>query len=157
MEQLSTIQKGDHHMSTEDNKALVRHFTEEIWNRGHVALLDELVDPHFVSHDPHVPVQGPEQFKQFVLMYRSAFPDASFSIEEEIAEGDQVVTRYTTQETHRGMFLGISPTGKHVTVTGITIDRFANGKLVESWNSFDTLGLLQQLGVIPTPGQESKE
>jgi predicted ester cyclase len=93
-------------MSTEDNKALVRHFTEEIWNRGHVALLDELVDSHFVSHDPHVPVQGPEQFKQFVLMYRSAFSDASFSIEEQIAEGDQVVTRYTERGTHRGTFLG---------------------------------------------------
>ena len=88
-------------------------------------------------------------------MYRSAFPDIQFTIEDLIAEGDKIVTRYTARGTHRGDLQGIPPTGRQVTVTGIIISRFANGKFVEGWLDFDALGMLQQLGVIPAPGQAS--
>ena len=94
-----------------------------------------------------------EQYKQLVTMYFSAFPDLHLTIEDQIAEGDKVVTRWTARGTHQGPFMGIPPTGKRAVVTGIAIDRFANGKFVENWNNGDDLGLLQQLGVVPVPGQ----
>lgn len=98
---------------------------------------------------------GREGFKQFVLMYRSAFPDMHITIEDQIAEGDKVVSRWTARGTHQGELMGIPPTGKQATVTGINIERFANGKFVEEWSNFDALGLLQQLGVVTTLGQAS--
>ena len=140
-------------MSTEDNKALVRRIIEEVWNQGNLAVVDELSDENVVNHNPPgPPLQGPEAFKQFVLMYRSAFPDTHFTIEDEIAEGEKVVTRWTARGTHKGELMGIPPTGKQVTVTGISIDRFAGGKSIESWTNFDTLGMMQQLGVVPAIG-----
>lgn len=138
-------------MSTEDNKALVRRGFEEIWNRGNLAVIDEFIAPNYVDHEPTTTLQGPEAHKQFVLMYRSAIPDLHITIEDQIAEGDKVVTRWTARGTHQGPLMGIPPTGKQAVVTGI--DRFANGKAVEAWNNFDALGMLQQLGVVPAPGQ----
>ena len=88
-------------------------------------------------------------------MYLTAFPDLHFTVEDLIAEGDKVVARLTVRGTQQGAFMGIPPTGKHVTVTGIDINRLAGGKSVEHWLNMDTLGLLQQLGVIPAPGQAS--
>ena len=88
-------------------------------------------------------------------MYRSAFPDMQLTIEDQIAEGDKVVTRWTARGTHQGELMGIPPTGKQATVTGITVGRVANGKFVESWSNFDALGMMQQLGVVPVPGQTS--
>jgi steroid delta-isomerase-like uncharacterized protein len=96
-----------------------------------------------------------KQYKQLVTMYLAAFPDLHLTIEDQIAEGDKVVIRWTAHGTHKGNFMGIPPTGKEAVVTGITIDRFANGKTVEAWNNSDDLGLLQQLGVVPAPGQAS--
>ncbi len=87
-----------------------------------------------------------------IVWLTTAFPDLHLTIEDEIAEGDKVVTRVTARGTHQGSFMGIRPTGKRAVVTGIVIDRFANGKTVEAWNNLDDLGLLQQLGVIPAPG-----
>ena len=142
-------------MSSEENKAITRRLFEEVLNRGNLALADEIVSPDNVFHTPTGPVQGLEGYKQFVNMYLCAFPGLQFTIEDEIAEGDKVVTRYTARGTHRGDLLGIPPTGKQATVTGIVIGRFANGKLVEGWLDFDALGMLQQLGVVPAPGQAS--
>jgi len=140
-------------MSTEDNKALDRRGFEEVWNKGNLAVIDELNDENVVTHNPPgPPMQGTEAFKQFVQMYRSAFPDAQMTIEDQIAEGDKVVTRWTARGTHKGELMGIPATGKQVTVTGITFSRWANGKAVESWSNFDTLGMLQQLGVVPSMG-----
>ena len=139
-------------MSTEENKALDRRFAEEVWNRGNLAVVDELMSADFDGHDPTMPA-GREGFKQFVLMYRSAFPDIHITIEDQIAEGDKVVSRWTARGTHQGELMGIPPTGKQATVTGINIERFANGKFIEEWSNFDALGLLQQLGVVPIPGQ----
>jgi steroid delta-isomerase-like uncharacterized protein len=116
--------------------------------------VDELFAPHYVLHDPAVPgeVRGPEGIKQYVGMYRSAYPDTRFTVEDQIAEGDEVATRWTGRGTHRGELMGIPPTGREVTITGITIDSVSGGRIEEEWNNFDQLGLLQQLGVVPTPG-----
>ena len=139
-------------MSTEQNKALARRMIEEVWNQGNLALLDEIVAANYVGHNPSMTVQGPEGIKQFILMYRSAFPDLHFTIEDMIAEGDRVVTRWSSSGTHRGPLSGIPPTGKHVTGTGIAISRFVDAKFAEGWTEFDLLGVLQQLGVIPAMG-----
>jgi predicted ester cyclase len=109
------------------------------------------VAPDAVDHDPQNPYagEGLEGLKKTVAMYRTAFPDISFTIEEQIAEGDMVATRWTGTGTNEGELMGMSPTGKHSVVTGIGIDRIENGKIVESWGNWDTLGMLQQIGAIP--------
>lgn len=140
-------------MSTEDNKTNVRRFIEEGWNQGNTAVFDELFAADYLGHDPNGPLHGPEGFKQYFATYRSAFPDTHLTIEDQIAEGDKVVTRWTATGTHQGPLMGIVPSGKHVTITGITITRVASGKAVEAWVNFDTLGMLQQIGTIPAPGQ----
>ena len=140
-------------MSTEQNKALIRRAYEEAFNQRNLAVLDELDAPDFVCHNASTTMQGLEAFKQFLSLYLTAFPDARFTVEDMIAEGDRVVARHTFRGTHTGNLMGIAPTGKQVTTTGVTITRFANGKGVELWGNSDDLGLLQQLGVVPAPGQ----
>lgn len=141
-------------MSTEENKALARRFFEDVWNKHNLALVDELFSPDYVDHD--FPTGMPptrDGFKQFASMYFSGFPDGRIDIEEQVAEGDRVVSRWTGRATHTGEFMGIAPTGKQVVVGGININRVADGKLVENWGQFDQLGLLQQLGVVPASGE----
>jgi steroid delta-isomerase-like uncharacterized protein len=142
-------------MSTEDNKALVRRFHAEIWSQGNLTVVDELCAPNFIYHTPSGPIQGLEGFKQYVTMYRTAFPDLYIPIDDMIAEADKVVTRWTARGTHKGDLMGIPPTGKQVTIPGILIGRFEGGKFVEGWIEFDALGMMQQLGVIPAPEQAS--
>jgi predicted ester cyclase len=146
-------------MSTEDNKANVRRFTEEGVNQGNVAVFDELCASNWVYHDPSFPnVRTLEDYKRFITETHSAFPDFHVTIEDVIAEGDQVVLRSTWRGTNTGDIvtpMPLYPTGKQVTVTGITIVRFAGGKGVEVWSQGDSLGLFQQLGLIPLPGQAS--
>jgi len=142
-------------MSTEENKALIRRFHEEVWSQGNLTVVDELCAPNFIYHTPTGPIHGLEGFKQFVTMYRTAFPDLHIPIDDMIAEADKVVTRWTARGTHKGDLMGIPPTGKQVTITGILIGRFEGGKFVEGWIDFDALGMLQQLGVIPALGQAS--
>jgi steroid delta-isomerase-like uncharacterized protein len=138
---------------SDQNKALARRSIEEIWNRGNLAVINELVAPNATFHDASVPggkFTGPEGMKQFVQIYREAFPDVRLTINDQVAEGDKVVTRWTATGTHKGQLMGIAPTGKHATVTGVDIDRYENGKVVEGWASYDMLGMLQQLGVVPS-------
>jgi steroid delta-isomerase-like uncharacterized protein len=141
-------------MSVEENKAIARRIGEEAWDQGNVAVLDELLAADFVYHNP-----GPgltpdrEGYKQQVSMNRAAFSDFRFTTEDMIAEGDKVVIRWTWRGTHKGEFMGIPPTGKQVTVTGICIHRIEGGKNVEERHEIDLLGLMQQLGVVPSPGQ----
>jgi steroid delta-isomerase-like uncharacterized protein len=142
-------------MSTEDNKALARRAYEAL-NQRNLAIIDEVCAPDFVYHSASATIRGLEAYKQFLSMYLSGGPDLHFTLEDQVAEGDKVVTRHTARGTHLGPFMGIPPTGKHVTATGIAIMGVANGKIVEEWANADDLGLLQQLGVIPAPGQESK-
>jgi steroid delta-isomerase-like uncharacterized protein len=138
-------------MSTEDNKALARRGYEAL-NQRNLAAFEELVIPDVVLHNASMTIQGIEAYKQFISMYFTAFPDLRFTIEDMIAEGDTVVVRQTARGTHQGNLMGIPPTGKQVSTTGINILRFANGKGVEEWFNGDDLGLLQQLGVVPTMG-----
>ena len=144
-------------MSTEENKATVRRFTEEGWNQGNVAVFDELSAPNWVYHDPGVPdVRTLEDYKPWVTETRRTFPDLHLTIDDMIAEGDQVVVRLTARGTNTGDLVTPMPhpaTGKQVTITGIAIVRFAGGKGVEVWSQTDSLGLFQQLGLIPVPGQ----
>lgn len=139
-------------MSTEQNKVLARRLFEEVWNSKNLAVLDEMLAPNFVFHNSVQTLYGPEGFKQFAKTYHTAFPQAHFTIEDTIAEGDTVVLRWTARGTQSGELLGIQPTGKEVTVSGITITLISNGKSVESWGEFDALGMLQQIGVIPKMG-----
>ncbi len=138
-------------MSTEQHKAMDRRVYEEVWNGGNLAVIDELVAANYVDHDqePTGALEGLEGLKQSVTMYRTAFPDVHFTVEDQIAEGDRVVTRWTARGTHQDAFMGIPPTGKQAMVTGISITRVASGKVVEGWTNFDALGLLHQLGAVP--------
>jgi predicted ester cyclase len=140
-------------MSTEDNKALMRRFYEEVFNQKNTAAIDEFIDPHGVDHSapPGTP-GGIEGQKQLIGMYLTAFPDVHLTVEDMIAEGDTVVARLTARGTHQGAYMGIPPTGKQVTVTAIDINRMAGGKSVEHWLEMDNLGMLQQLGVAPAMG-----
>ena len=138
---------------SELNKALVQRFVEEAFNESNLDVADEIYSPNLVSHEPTGPEErSPEYVKNFVNMYLSAFPDGRTTIEGLVAEGDRVAYRWTYRGTHQGELMGIPPTGREVTITGITIDRISGAKIVEEWNNFDQLGLLQQLGVVPTPG-----
>ena len=142
-------------MSTEQNKALFRQFIEEIFNRGNMSRADELFAPDFVEREelpPGLP-PGREGVKQLTTMLHSAFPDFKFTIDDMIAEGDKVVVRSTWSGTHKGEFMGIPPTGKSVSFGVIDIIRFAGGKAVEHWGQMDSMGMMQQLGAIPAPGQ----
>jgi steroid delta-isomerase-like uncharacterized protein len=138
---------------SEENKAIVRRSFEEVWNQGKLVVADEIYDASFVAHGFGVELPpGPEGFKQFVSAYRSAFPDIHFTIEDQFAEGDRVVARWTARGTHKGELMGIPATGKPVVVTGIDIYHIRSGKAVESWVNWDALGMMQQLGVIPPMG-----
>ena len=139
-------------MSVEENKAIVSRATEELWNKNNLAVVDELYATNFVSHD--LPEVTPDRkgYKQFVTISHTAFPDFHTTVEDIIAEGDKVVQRFTARGTHKGEFMGIPPTGKQVTITGIAIDRIAGSKIVENWANMDMLGMMVQLGVVPPPG-----
>jgi len=152
-EKESNFQKGASSMAIEDNKALAHRFHEEIFSQGNIALIDEICDTNWTFHDRSYPQRewprGPEGAKQLVNLYRAAFPDLQFTYEDQIAEGDKVVSCWTARGTHKGDLMGIPPTGKQATITGITIMRIANGKIAEDWANFDVFGMLQQLGAIP--------
>lgn len=140
-------------MGGEDLKAIARRETDEIFNKGNLDIIDEIISPDYVGHDPASPepIRGHEGLKAMITGYRSAFPDISVTIEQQIAEGDTVVTRWTARGTHEGELFGIAPTGKQGTVTGISIERIVDGKVVEDHTNWDTFGLMQQIGAIPTP------
>lgn len=135
-------------MSVEENKAIFHRFIEEVWNKGNLAVADELFTPDAVSPSaPNLP-PGSEGVKIIATMFRSAFPDFHMTIEDLIAEEDKVVARFTQGGTHKGEFMGIAPTGKQVEFTEIGILRIVGGKVVESWYETDMLGLMQQLGAV---------
>ena len=136
---------------SEDNKALVRRYLEETVNAGNVAAIDELTAVDYVGHMTGVPPFDRAMHKQLLVSFRSAFPDQHVTIEELISEGDKVVNRSTYTGTHRGEFQGIAPTGKQFTISGINMSRITNGKVVEDWTVLDMLGMLQQMGAIPSP------
>jgi steroid delta-isomerase-like uncharacterized protein len=141
-------------MSTEQNKTIVRRYWEEVWNQGNLAVVDELIAADFDGHPAPSDAdfgRGPAGQKQLVGLYRGAFPDMRMTIDDMAADGERVVLRWTARGTNTGEMMGMPATGRPSTVTGIVINRLAAGKIVESWTNFDALGMMQQLGVIPTP------
>ena len=135
-----------------ESKGISRRLLEEAFNSGNLDVVDELVSPEFVNHDAAQPepAVGIEAAKASIQGYRDAFPDLRIAIELQVAEGEYVTTQWTAQGTNQGDLMGMPATGKQATVTGITIDRIVDGRIVESWTNWDTLGLLQQLGVVPS-------
>ncbi len=140
-------------MSTEQNKALVRRLFEQSDNHNG-ELPPDLFAPDYIYHFPASPEPLPYQgHVQMARMFYAAFPNLQHSIEDQIAEGDRVVTRITIRGAHQGELMGMPPTGKQIIVTAISIDRIVNGKIVEEWVNSDVLGMLQQLGAVPMPTQ----
>jgi steroid delta-isomerase-like uncharacterized protein len=128
----------------EENKALVRRWFEDLFNAGDLTVADEITAQDSVNHDPILDdlPRGPEGDKQVVSLYRGAFPDANITVEEQIAEGDEVVIRWTGRGTHQGELMGVPPSGNRVEVSGITIDRVSGGKIAETWANYDALGMM---------------
>jgi len=140
-------------MSTEENKAASRRIIEEAWNKGNLAVVDELIASNYVVRGfGEAEFNGPDGFRQLVTMYRTAFPDLRTTIDDTVAEGDRLALRYTLRGTHKGDLMGIAPTGKQVTITGAVFARFEGGKQVEAFGYADSLIMFQQLGVAPPGG-----
>jgi steroid delta-isomerase-like uncharacterized protein len=131
--------------------AIVEQWVEGGWNNGDLALVDEFYAPDYTIHDPTAPdfPGGREAFKGYVTTLRTGLPDIHFTVEDLIEQGDKVVWRFVARGTHQGNLLGIPPTGRPGTVSGIVISRFAGGKWTEDWVNWDALGMLQQFGAIP--------
>jgi len=148
-------------VSASENKATARRVPDEVFNQGNLSVVDELFAPNYVLHDPGVPageLRGLEAYKdQWVSMFRTAFPDLRIVIDDQVAEGDKVASRYTGSGTHQGELRGFPPTNNRVEVTGTITSRFAEGKIVEEWNNIDSMGMMQQLGIVPPlePSQEA--
>lgn len=136
---------------TEQNKSTVRRLIEEIVNKGNYSLINQLVDTNYIGHDPTLPrdLKGPENLQKNLQELRTAFPDINIKIEDLVAEGDKVICRWTGTGTHKGEYLGLSPTNKKSTVLGFQEFRLSNGKVVEDWIIWDTAGFMRQIGVIP--------
>jgi predicted ester cyclase len=148
-------------MTTEENKALVRRYIEEAYNKRNLAIIDELVAATYTVH-PSPPDRKPgiEGERQFVSMALAEWPDLRLTIEDQVAEGDKVVSRWTARGTHTRTvtteYGSIAPTNTQVTLSGMGIDRIEGGKLAESWGNADWLGLLQQIGAVPTPAPATR-
>jgi steroid delta-isomerase-like uncharacterized protein len=138
-----------------DLKTIAHYFLAESFNTGNLAPADELVAANFTNHDPSTPPlpAGPAGYKQLITTYRTAYPDIQMTIDDLVVERDKVAGRWTARGTNTGPLMGMPPTGKSATVTGISILTVSNGQVTEQYTNWDTLGMLQQLGVIPTPGQ----
>jgi predicted ester cyclase len=140
-------------MSAEENKEKARRLMEEAFGQGKVEVIDEVLDANFVCYDPNSEageVRGADTIKAEIDWFRTALPDLTYTVEDQVAEGDKVVTRYRASGTHQGEFFGVPGTGNRVEFTGIQIDRFdESGKMVEEWPEYDLLGAMRQMGAIP--------
>ena len=136
---------------SDSNKNVVRRLLEDGFNKGNMAIVDDLLDNNYVYREPTLgEKRGKQGCKEVFSTYKNAFPDAQLHIDEQIEEGDRVVTRWTATGTHRGPLMGISPTNKQIKVQGIIISRCHNGKVVEDFETWDVLGMLRQLGAVPS-------
>jgi len=134
--------------------ATARRFFEEVWSEGNLDLVDELVAPGYVGHPsgPEEPVRGPGGVREYVARLRDGVSDLTVTVEDQVAEGGTVATRWIARGTHDGELMGIGPTGRAAAITGITIQRIGrDGRILEGWTNWDALGMLQQLGVEPQP------
>ncbi len=142
-------------MSAEESRATMRRYFGA-FEQGDNDLLDELLAPEYVNHSPATPdlPTGPEGVKGVVAMFRSGIPDLRVLVEDMIAEGDKVATRYTLEGTHGGELFGVAPTGQHLSIKSISIERVSDGKIREHWRITDSLEMMQQIGLVTEPGQE---
>ena len=139
---------------SESNKATARRWFEEVWNQGRKETIHELFAGEGVAHglgDSEADVVGPAQFEIFAGNLRGALPDLNITVDDILSEGDSLAIRVTLRGKHTGHGLGVEPTGRKVNIQGIIIARLRNGQLIEAWNSYDQLGLLRQIGALPTP------
>jgi predicted ester cyclase len=137
-----------------DAKLIVKRLFEEPW-KGNLDVIDEYVAPGYVGHDPAEPepIRGPAGARANIEKYIAGFPGGAITVDDQIAEGDKVATRWTGRGTHTGELAGIPPTGKEATVSGLTISRLEGGQVVEEWTTWDTMGMLVQLGAMPEPAR----
>ena len=135
----------------QENSALIRRWFEEVWNQGRMEAIDEMASPDVIGHGQaqHDTDVGLHEFRNFAVGLRSAFPDMKVVIDQTLEQGDKVVARWTSTMTHTGEFLGFPASGKKATVSGTSIQRISNGKIVEGWDNWDQLGLLVQIGAVP--------
>ncbi len=134
---------------SQENKDIVRRCWEGAF-KGNTSLIDQYVAPTYAWHGPGMELSGPAEVKELINTYRMAFPDIRMTFEDQIAEGDKVASRWTVRGTHQGELMGNPPTNKSLDMKGMVITRLANGQIVEEWEVFDQLGMMQQLGLIPT-------
>ncbi len=137
-------------MSTEDNKAIVRRFFQEGPSKGNLAAAGELLSPNFSLHTPLPSSPGIQGMKEIITACRAAFGHLDVTVEDMVAEGDKVAARFTACGTHKGSFMNLPPTGKPITMTGIEIFRIEDGKIAELWGEANLLGLMVQLGIVPS-------
>lgn len=134
------------------SNSILQQIFEEAFNQGNLAVVDEALAP---DHHAHITIggapHGPQGLKLMIVLFRTAFPDLLCTVEDEIVEGDKFAVRWSMRGTHRGMFLGNPPTGKQMSVSGLSYGRTLDGKVVEDWTLIDQLGMLQQLGLVPPP------
>jgi steroid delta-isomerase-like uncharacterized protein len=137
-------------VSTEENKRISWRLQKEGFGQGKLESVDELLAPDYVSHAPGDPElsRGPEDIKQIVPAYHSAFPDINFAVEKQVAEGDMVVTRWIARGTHRGEFMGVPPSGRRIEVSGMSMDRISGGRIAENWNNWEALEMMRQIGAV---------
>src|SRR3712207_5743098 len=136
-----------------ENEALVRRYVEEVYDQRKLEVADELFASDFTLHDPDLPggARGPEGIKNIVRTFVDAFPDLQVSLDDEMSSGEDVISRWTARGTHQGELMRIAPTGNRIDVTTLGIWRGRDGKISEAWLVFDALGMMQQLGVPPSP------
>ena len=136
---------------SDENKALVRRWFEEVWNKGRAEAIEEMFAEHGIAHgladDPSHPITGPRDYRPFYEVFRQAFPNITIVVEDMVAEGDKVAARCSVRGKHEGDFMGRAATQSPVEITGITIVRIENGKIVEAWNNFDFMTLYKQVGL----------
>ena len=133
---------------SEQNKTLARRWFEDLFSQGNLDAANEILSAEFVDHLTHEDERGIEELKHYVTIYRTAFPDIQDSVEDIVAEADKVVVRWKSRGTHQGEFMGVAPTGRHVTFTGMRLFSIAENKIVESWVNIDERGLREQLGAV---------
>jgi steroid delta-isomerase-like uncharacterized protein len=143
-------------MSKEENKAIVRRFFELGPSGGDMNAANALLDPNFALHTPLPSAPGTQGINDVITACRAAFEHLNVTVEDMVAEGTKVTARFTARGIHKGQFMGLPPTGKPITMTGIEIFRIENGKIVELWGEANMLGLMQQLGVVPASGQKQE-
>ena len=134
-----------------ENKTLVQRWFSEVWNEGRADAIDEMLADDAVVHGLGADLHGSAEFKHFHSAYRNAYPDVTIDVDDLVAEGDMVAVRWSAIGTHRGDGLGFPATGRRAQFTGMVFVRIKDGRLVEGWNNFDQLGMLQQLGIVSLP------